>query len=120
MLPEVPFENFRTGSQFFVLTRERARMVVSGSKLWSKFKLPCLKKYICYPEEHYFPTLIGMKDPGGCIPATLTHVDWSIRRYGHPRMYRASEVGPDLIAKKFSGDSIQPLLRIAPDIIFKD
>ncbi|XAR70976.1 hypothetical protein NMG60_11028035 [Bertholletia excelsa] len=151
MAPEVPFENFRIGSQFFVLTREHARMVVSDSKLWSKFKLPCLKKSICYPEEHYFPTLISMKDPGGCIPATLTHVDWSVRRHGHPRMYRASEVGPKLIAtirrkkprygddgpngssslatkrtdpflfaRKFSTGSIGPLLRIAPNVIFKD
>ncbi|XAR70977.1 hypothetical protein NMG60_11028036 [Bertholletia excelsa] len=153
LLPEVRYENFRTGSQFFVLTREHARLVVSDRNLWPKFKLPCLRKYIlyCYPEEQYFPTLISVKDPRGCIPATLTHVDWSVKRNGHPRMYTASEVGPGLIsairskrpsygdnvtkgsssyvtkrndpflfARKFSPDSIQPLLRIASEVIFKD
>ena len=29
MLPEVPFEQFKVGSQFFVLTRRHAMMVVN-------------------------------------------------------------------------------------------
>ncbi|XP_028101353.1 glycosyltransferase BC10-like [Camellia sinensis] len=151
MLPELPFHDFRIGSQFFVLTRKHARIVVSDRRLWSKFKLPCLDEYACYPEEHYFPPLVNMEDPRGCVPATLTHVDWRNRHDGHPRTYTASEVGPDLIlslrtdrprygddeingsdssvsrrhdpflfARKFSPDSIQPLLRIANDVIFKD
>lgn len=63
--------------------------------LWSKFKLPCF--YACYPEEQYFPTLMSMVDPRGCIPCTLTHVDWNGGHEGHPRMYEPSEVGPELI-----------------------
>ncbi|XAR70978.1 hypothetical protein NMG60_11028037 [Bertholletia excelsa] len=151
LLPEVPFEKFRTGSQFFVLTRKHARLVVSDRRLWAKFKLPCLTRFHCHPEEHYFPTLISIKDPRGCIPATRTYVDWSITWHGHPRLFNASEVGPHLIweirnkrprygedgtngpdsltgkrndpflfARKFSPDSIQPLMRIAPDVIVKD
>ncbi|KAH7841094.1 hypothetical protein Vadar_025491 [Vaccinium darrowii] len=151
MLPEVPFEDFRIGSQFFVLTRKHARMVASDTRLWSKFKLPCLKKSSCYPEEHYFPTLLSMEDPRGCVPATLTHVDWRGSHDGHPRTYSASEVGPELIlalrrdkprygndgihdsdsslikrsdpflfARKFSPDSIEPLMRIASEVMFKD
>ncbi|CAH2051023.1 unnamed protein product [Thlaspi arvense] len=150
MLPEVPFENFRIGSQFFVLTHEHARMIVSDSKLWSKFRLLCLKKSICYPEEQYFPTLISRRTkwmhPINPYPRRLQH-----QTARAPRMYRASEVRPDLIAavrskrprygddgpngssslatkrkdpflfaRKFSADSIQPLLRIALDVIFKD
>ncbi|GFZ08351.1 core-2/I-branching beta-1,6-N-acetylglucosaminyltransferase family protein [Actinidia rufa] len=151
MLPEVPFEEFRIGSQFFVLTRKHARMVVRDTRLWEKFKLPCLHKYTCYPEEHYFATLLHMEDPRGCVPATLTHVDWKGRRDGHPRTYTAGQLGPDLIhafrrdrprygdygtngsdssvierrdpflfARKFSSDSLQPLLRIANDVLFQD
>ncbi|KAG5562833.1 hypothetical protein RHGRI_005530 [Rhododendron griersonianum] len=151
MLPEVPFKDFRSGSQFFVLTRKHARIVASDTKLWSKFKLPCLSKSTCYPEEHYFPTLLSMVDPRGCMPAKLTHVDWRGSHGGHPRTYSASEVGPRLIlglrrdrpryggdeingsdsslierhdpflfARKFSPDSIHPLMRIACDVIFKD
>lgn len=100
MVPEVKFEDFRIGSQFFVLKRKHARLVVRDSRLWSKFKLPCLNWSLgtCYPEEHYFPTLLSMVDPRGCVPATLTNVDWSTGSYaGHPRMYHGGEVGPELI-----------------------
>lgn len=97
MYPEVKFEDFRIGSQFFVLTRKHARIVVRDRRLWAKFKLPCLISDTCYPEEHYFPTLLNMVDPRGCIPATLTHVDWRVSHGGHPRMYDKSEVDPELI-----------------------
>ncbi|PQM38698.1 uncharacterized protein Pyn_05330 [Prunus yedoensis var. nudiflora] len=97
MLPQVKLEEFRIGSQFWILKRKHARAVVGDHRLWSKFKLPCQRWDTCYPEENYFPTLLNMRDPGGCVPATLTHVDWRGRFDGHPRTYEASEVGPDLI-----------------------
>lgn len=97
MLPEVPLESFRIGSQFFAVTRRHARIIVSDRRLWSKFKLPCVQWDTCYPEENYFPTLLSMRDPRGCVPATLTNVDWSGRSDGHPRTYQAAEVGPELI-----------------------
>ncbi|GER51693.1 Core-2/I-branching beta-1,6-N-acetylglucosaminyltransferase family protein [Striga asiatica] len=99
MLPEVEFEDFRIGSQFWALTRNHARVVVGDTRLWPKFRRPCLDDniYICYTEEHYFPTLLSMVDPRGCVPCTLTHVDWSYNYHGHPRTYNASEVGRELI-----------------------
>ncbi|KAF3447109.1 hypothetical protein FNV43_RR12289 [Rhamnella rubrinervis] len=97
MLPEVKLEDFRIGSQFWVLTRKHARFVVSDTRLWSKFSLPCERLDTCYPEENYFPTLLSMRDPSGCVPATLTHVNWTGSFDGHPRTYEASEVGHDLI-----------------------
>ncbi|KAL3497358.1 hypothetical protein ACH5RR_040090 [Cinchona calisaya] len=97
MAPEVKFEDFRIGSQFFVLKRKHARIVVRDSRLWSKFKLQCVRRDTCYPEEHYFATLLGMVDPQGCVTATLTHVDWRGGHGGHPRMYLKEEVGPELI-----------------------
>ncbi|KAK4600781.1 hypothetical protein RGQ29_010405 [Quercus rubra] len=151
MLPEVRLEDFRIGSQFWVLTRKHARIVVSDRRLWSKFKQPCVRFDTCFPEENYFSTLLSMRDPLGCVPATLTHVDWRGSVNGHPRTYKASKVGPQLIlslrrqrpryghdgmnvsdlsitkrhdpflfARKFSNDSIQPLMSIAHDVIFKD
>ncbi|XVF35602.1 hypothetical protein REPUB_Repub18cG0160200 [Reevesia pubescens] len=151
MLPEVKFEDFRIGSQFWSLTRKHARLVVSDQMIWAKFNQPCLVWDRCYPEENYFPTLVHMRDPRGILPATLTHVDWNGSSDGHPRMYVASEVGPQLItrlrkdkprygddgtndtnwsvtqrrdpflfARKFSPDSIHPLLSIAGDVLFKD
>ncbi|WRX33083.1 Glycosyl transferase [Theobroma cacao] len=151
MLPEVKLEDFRIGSQFWSLTRKHARLVVGDQKIWAKFNQPCVVWDTCYPEENYFPTLLHMRDQRGVVPATLTHVDWNGSSDGHPRMYEASEVGPQLImqlrkdkprygddgtndsdssvmqrrdpflfARKFSPDSIQPLLSIASDVIFKD
>lgn len=162
MLPEVPFHSFRIGSQFFVLTRKHAKLVVKDTRLWSKFKLPCVRWDVCYPEEHYFPSLLSTQDPRGCVPATLTHVDWKGRSDGHPRTYAQSEVGAELIfklrratlryghvnndngddcggggnrtsnsssrheqypflfARKFSPESLGPLMNIANDVVFRD
>ncbi|KAK9156900.1 hypothetical protein Scep_003474 [Stephania cephalantha] len=134
MMPEVKFEEFRVGSQFFVLTRKHALMVIKDRKLWRKFKLPCLNKESCYPEEHYFPTLLSMEDPKGCTHFTLTRVNWTGSVDGHPHTYTAPEVSPDLIyklrlsnssysylfARKFSPDSLHPLMEMADTVIFRD
>lgn len=135
MLPEVPFDRFRIGSQFFVLTREHALVVVSDRRLWRKFRILCRNIHSCYPEEHYFPTLLSMEDPEGCSKYTLTRVNWTNSVDGHPHMYRPNEVSPELItalrksnastydylfARKFSPDCLSPLLEIAEDVIFKD
>ncbi|XP_010906028.1 glycosyltransferase BC10 [Elaeis guineensis] len=136
MLPEVPFERFRLGSQFFILARRHAVLVVRDRRLWKKFRMPCLKsmKDSCYPEEHYFPTLLDMQDPSGCTHYTLTRVNWTGSVGGHPHTYRPPEISGDLIrelrksnstysylfARKFSPDCLDPLLEIADTIIFRD
>lgn len=134
MLPEVNFEEFRVGSQFFVLTRKHALMVIKDRKLWKKFKLPCLNVHSCYPEEHYFPTMLSIQDPNGCTHYTLTRVNWTNSVDGHPHTYYPPEVSPELIntlrksrssysymfARKFSLDCLKPLMEIAESVIFKD
>ncbi|KAK4746879.1 hypothetical protein SAY87_025916 [Trapa incisa] len=134
MLPEVPFEQFRVGSQFFILTRRHSLLVVKERRLWKKFKLPCLNKYSCYPEEHYFPTLLSMADPKGCSHYTLTRVNWTGCFDGHPHLYLPDEVSVDLIyqlresdlgfshlfARKFSPGCLQPLMDMADEVIFRD
>lgn len=134
MLPEVPFDRFRGGSQFFVLTRQHSLVVIRDRRLWRKFKLPCLNVHSCYPEEHYFPTLLSMEDSDGCSHYTLTRVNWTGSVDGHPHTYGPAEVSPRLIeqlrisnssysfmfARKFSPDCLEPLLDLAEKIIFKD
>lgn len=134
MLPEVPFEKFRVGSQFFVLTKKHALMVLKDRKLWRKFKLPCFKTESCYPEEHYFPTLLSMNDPNGCTGYTVTRVNWTDSVNGHPHMYEPPEVSPELIytlrqsnyshdylfARKFSPACLKPLMDMADTVIFND
>ncbi|XP_057807989.1 glycosyltransferase BC10-like [Salvia miltiorrhiza] len=134
MLPEVNFDQFRVGSQFFVLTRRHALMVIKDRQLWRKFKLPCLNVESCYPEEHYFPTLLSMQDPNGCSHYTLTRVNWTDSVNGHPHTYHPPELSPELIyrlresnssyshmfARKFSPDCLKPLMEMADEAIFKD
>ncbi|KAI4351224.1 hypothetical protein L6164_005602 [Bauhinia variegata] len=134
MLPEVPFEQFRVGSQFFILTRRHAVVVVKERKLWRKFKLPCVSEEPCYPEEHYFPTLLSMEDPDGCSHFTLTRVNWTACWDGHPHLYTLPEVSPELVyqlrksnssyshlfARKFSPETLTPLIDMADDVIFRD
>ncbi|KAK9283734.1 hypothetical protein L1049_011984 [Liquidambar formosana] len=134
MLPEVPFDRFRVGSQFFILSRKHALVVIKDRRLWRKFRLPCLNTDSCYPEEHYFPTLLSMEDPNGCTHYTLTRVNWTDSTGGHPHTYRPDEVSPELIhtlresnssssylfARKFSPDCLKPLMEIANTVIFRD
>ncbi|XP_031267097.1 glycosyltransferase BC10 [Pistacia vera] len=134
MTPEVPFDRFRVGSQFFVLTRKHALVVIKDRKLWKKFKKPCYRSDECYPEEHYFPTLLSMQDPNGCTHYTVTRVNWTGTTNGHPYTYRPNEVSPQLIhqlresnhsesylfARKFSPDCLRPLMKIADPVIFRD
>ncbi|TKW30500.1 hypothetical protein SEVIR_2G042000v4 [Setaria viridis] len=137
MLPEVPYERFRIGSQFFTLARRHAVLVVRERRLWRKFRAPCLPEAAqdeCYPEEHYFPTLLDMADPAGVARYTLTRVNWTGSVAGHPHRYAAAEVTPRLIdelrasnhthphmfARKFAPDCLGPLLAIADTVIFKD
>lgn len=136
MLPEVPFDRFRVGSQFFVLARRHAVMVVRDRRLWNKFKSPCLvkEKDSCYPEEHYFPTLLDMQDPDGCTKYTLTRVNWTDAVEGHPHTYQPEEVSGELIrelrksngtyshmfARKFAPETLAPLMEIADSVILRD
>ncbi|KAL7588227.1 hypothetical protein Lser_V15G36520 [Lactuca serriola] len=133
MLPEVPFDKFRIGSQFYILTRAHSLMVIKDRKLWRKFRLPCLNVDSCYPEEHYFPTLLSMEDPNGVSEYTLTRVNWTGSVDGHPHTYHPAELSPELIrslrvsnstfsylfARKFSPDCLLPLMSIAEKVIFR-
>ncbi|CDP15563.1 unnamed protein product [Coffea canephora] len=134
MTPEVSFDQFRVGSQFFTLSRRHALKVIEDRRLWNKFKMPCINVESCYPEEHYFPTLLSMTDLEGCSQYTLTRVNWTDSVDGHPHTYNPPEVSPELIhrlrrsnssysymfARKFSPGCLKPLMEIADSVIFKD
>lgn len=132
LLPEVSFDQFRVGSQFFIFSKRHALLILKERKLWRKFRIPC--SYPCYPEEHYFPTLLSISDPGGSSHFTLTRVNWTNSVGGHPHTYNSAEISPDLInslresnssysfffARKFSPETLTPLMEIADDVIFRD
>ncbi|XP_020210022.1 glycosyltransferase BC10 [Cajanus cajan] len=134
MLPQLPFSSFRVGSQFFVLTRRHARLVLRDVSLWDKFRRPCPSDDPCYPEEHYFPTLLSMLDPHACTGFTLTRVNWTGSWDGPPHLYTAPEISPELLhrlrhsnsshvylfARKFAPECLPPLMDIADDVIFRN
>ncbi|CAN6213154.1 unnamed protein product [Urochloa humidicola] len=114
MLPEVPYERFRIGSQFFTLARRHAVLVVRERRLWRKFRQPCLPEvaaHECYPEEHYFPTLLDMADPAGVARYTLTRVNWTGSVAGHPHTYAAAEVTPGLVEELRASNHTHPHVR---------
>ncbi|CAM6092214.1 unnamed protein product [Calypogeia fissa] len=129
MKPEIQFSQFKVGSQFWVMRRKHAVMTVDDMKYWTKFNKPCLPNHVyCYPEEHYFSTMMGFLDPGGC-KHTATLVDWSRAEGGHPTRWEANEIslnflielrqrgnGEYLFARKFHRDCLDKLLDTANEL----
>lgn len=130
MSPEVNFSQFFQGSQFFILVRKHALLFTRDTKYWPKFNLPCRDHFACFPEEHYFPTVLGIEDPGGTVNHSLTFVDWSRTKTTHPRTFRKDEVCKELVtflqyakggmflfARKFADDSVDALMAVADDLL---
>ncbi|KAG8656753.1 hypothetical protein MANES_03G002800v8 [Manihot esculenta] len=99
MMPEVDKQDFRKGSQWFSMKRQHAVIVMSDFLYYTKFRLFCkpnMDGRNCYADEHYLPTLFNMIDPKGISKWSLTHVDWSERKW-HPKAYRSSDITYDLL-----------------------
>ncbi|XP_022753417.1 uncharacterized protein LOC111301753 isoform X2 [Durio zibethinus] len=79
MLPEVAKKDFRKGAQWFSMRRQHALIVIADSLYYSKFRDYC-----------------KMIDPGGIANWSVTHVDWSERKW-HPKSYRAQDVTDELL-----------------------
>ncbi|XP_031736984.1 glycosyltransferase BC10 isoform X2 [Cucumis sativus] len=89
MLPEIEKKDFRKGSQ---RTKEGPN---------------------CYADEHYFPTLFHMIDPGGIANWSVTHVDWSEGKW-HPKTYRTQDVTYELLRNITSIDEIIHITTTVP------
>ncbi|XP_022730092.1 uncharacterized protein LOC111285109 isoform X1 [Durio zibethinus] len=99
MLPEVEKKNFRKGAQWFSMRRQHALIVMADSLYYSRFRDYCkpgLDGKNCIADEHYLPTFFHMIDPGGIANWSVTHVDWSERKW-HPKSYRAQDVTDELL-----------------------
>ncbi|KAJ6354980.1 hypothetical protein OIU77_005557 [Salix suchowensis] len=99
MLPEVEMKDFRKGAQWFSLKRQHALIVLADNLYYSKFRDYCkpgLEGKNCIADEHYLPTFFNMVDPGGIANWSVTHVDWSERKW-HPKLYRSQDVTYDLL-----------------------
>lgn len=143
--PEVTLKQWRKGSQWFEMSRELALLVVSDTKYYPKFRdILCGKGGHCYIDEHYLPTVLNILAPSKLANRTLTYFffprhgtgahpfEWepemitqeNISRFkeDHNCTYNGEKINSScyLFARKFSATTLEPLLRLAPTILWRD
>uniref|UniRef100_A0A2N9IP17 Uncharacterized protein n=1 Tax=Fagus sylvatica TaxID=28930 RepID=A0A2N9IP17_FAGSY len=98
MLPEIEKKDFRKGAQWFSMKRQHAVIVMADNLYYSKFRDYCKpgEGRNCIADEHYLPTYFNIVDPGGIANWSITHVDWSERKW-HPKSYRAQDITEELL-----------------------
>ncbi|KAK2365501.1 Core-2/I-branching beta-1,6-N-acetylglucosaminyltransferase family protein [Trifolium repens] len=123
MDPVIPVYNWRKGSQWAVLIRKHAEVVVEDETVFPMFQKYCKKKPLpefwrdqfipsdtskihnCIPDEHYVQTLLAQKGlEKELTRRSVTHTAWDIsntrdreRRGWHPVTYKYSDATPMLI-----------------------
>ncbi|KAJ3694287.1 hypothetical protein LUZ60_009767 [Juncus effusus] len=123
MNPVIPAQNWRKGSQWVVLIRKHAEVVVRDETVLPQFQNHCRRKSLpefwrdqpfpvhpekehnCIPDEHYVQTLIAHLGLEGEINRrSVTHTSWDLssskdkkRKGWHPVTYRLNDANPDLI-----------------------
>ncbi|XP_044501384.1 glycosyltransferase BC10-like isoform X2 [Mangifera indica] len=123
MFPIIPVHNWRKGSQWAVLTRKHAEVVVNDSTVFPIFQQNCkrrslpefwrehtspidpAKEHNCIPDEHYVQTLLAQEGLEGELSRrSLTYSAWDLsaskdheRRGWHPVTYKYSDATPKLI-----------------------
>nr|DAD30860.1 TPA_asm: hypothetical protein HUJ06_009711 [Nelumbo nucifera] len=101
MDPIIPVQNWRKGSQWVVLTRKHAEVVVEDETVYPVFKQHCRRRSL--PEFwRDQPFQKGLE--GEITRRTLTHTSWDLsfskdfeRRNWHPVTYKLSDATPMLI-----------------------
>lgn len=123
MHPIIPVKNWRKGSQWVVLNRKHAHILVKDETVFPVFQQHCKRKSLpefwrdqpfpvdtskehnCIPDEHYVQTLIAQEGLEGEITRrSLTHTAWDLsasrdheRRGWHPVTYKFSDATSQLI-----------------------
>ncbi|KMZ64602.1 Core-2/I-branching beta-1,6-N-acetylglucosaminyltransferase familyprotein [Zostera marina] len=137
LLPEVNISYWRKGSQWFEVNREVAIEIVKDTKYYPKFEKFCKPR--CYNDEHYFPTMLYIEKPNLLTNRSITYVNWS-RRGSHPATFGGNDISDVflkkiideqsceyngntthicfLFARKFAPSSLDPLLRLAPQLFW--
>ncbi|KAH6774413.1 Core-2/I-branching beta-1 [Perilla frutescens var. hirtella] len=123
MQPVISVDSWKKGSQWVVLTRKHAGIVVEDETVLSIFQLHCKTRPLpefwrdrplpadasaehnCIPDEHYVQTLLTLRGLEGEITRrSLTHSSWDLsssrdpkRRGWHPVTYKLADATPNLI-----------------------
>jgi hypothetical protein len=93
-MPEIRKSVWRKGAQWFAVNRQHALLVVADNLYYRKFSSFCKpgpENHNCYPDEHYVQTFLHIMDPSNLANWTVTHVDWSERKW-HPKSYTIGDV----------------------------
>ncbi|XP_078429180.1 core-2/I-branching beta-1,6-N-acetylglucosaminyltransferase family protein [Wolffia australiana] len=132
MHPIIPVFNWRKGSQWVVLIRKHAKLVLRDETLFPVFQQHCRRKPLpefwrdhplvpdasklhnCIPDEHYVQTLLAQQGLEGEITRrSLTHTSWAApghrgqeRHNWHPVTYELMDATPQLIRTMRNVDNI--------------
>ncbi|KAG0536709.1 hypothetical protein BDA96_03G087200 [Sorghum bicolor] len=138
----ITLARWRKGAQWFEMDRALALESVADDACFPAFRDFCVGRRECLIDEHYLPTLVSLLRWGRRnANRTLTYADWKRAVNRHPHTHGADEVTEErireireeggrrcfyngarngicnLFARKFSPDTLQPLLRLAPKVM---
>ena len=136
--PVVSINQWRKGSQWFEMNRDLATRVVSDHAYFAAFKKSFLHYKGC-PDEHYLQTWVNIHYGAKNSNRSVTHVDWNLGAHGHPAEYGRDKITAEfleflrhgmkcnyngkstnvcrLFARKFSPDTLDKLLELAPKVM---
>ncbi|XP_010550149.1 PREDICTED: uncharacterized protein LOC104821087 [Tarenaya hassleriana] len=132
MDPIIPVHNWRKGSQWVILNREHAEIVVNDTTVIPMFQQHCRRKSLpefwrdrpvpaegwkehnCIPDEHYVQTLLAQEGREGELTRrSLTYSAWDLsssreneRRGWHPVTYKFVDATAELIQSIKAVDNI--------------
>ncbi|KAL6847851.1 hypothetical protein ACP4OV_021979 [Aristida adscensionis] len=138
----ISLAQWRKGAQWFEMDRSLAVEVVADERCFPAFRDFCVGRQECLVDEHYLPTLVNLLGWGRRnANRTLTYADWTRPVNRHPHTHTAAEVTAarmreireegggrcfynggrsgvcNLFARKFAPDTLEPLLRLAPEVM---
>lgn len=100
--------HWRKSTQWFMLTREHAQVVLEDEEIYRRFEEFCwsdhdpdYRRYRdCFSDEHYMPTLFAVKKiqtESNCGAIGIAATNWS--GGAHPKSYQAVDVTPALVGE---------------------
>lgn len=135
--PAITIEQWRKGSQWFEMNRDLATRIVSDHAYFTVFKKSCWW-YSCYADEHYLPSWVNINYGAKNSNRSVMYVDWT-RGGSHPVRYGRNLITVGfleflrhgktceyngkstnvcfLFARKFSFDTLDSLLWLAPIVM---
>lgn len=136
MSPQLKLEQWRKGSQWVEVDRNLAIEIISDETYFPLFLKHCWPQ--CMTDEHYLPTFVSVKFGWKNANRSVTWTEWSPHQ-SHPKLYQGSHVTIELLermrngttcsynngttrvcflfARKFSPNSLDRLLMLAPKIM---